>query len=101
MNHDKELQQLGEAEIKDRLRELPGWEYEDNKLVKTFEFPTFNDGIALINQLVPFCNEIDHHPDIFISYTKITFYLTRYSIGGHVTDRDFDVAEKIEDLYGR
>jgi len=102
MNHEeaKDLQPLSEQEIKERLKEFPGWEFDGNKISKSFEFPSFNDVLALIVALTPFCNKIDHHPDIYWSYKDATFCLTRYSIGGKVTERDFAVASRIEELYG-
>ncbi len=94
---DKDLTPLSETEILSRLTLLPAWQYESDKIAKTFEFASFTDAIQFINGLVGFCNFLDHHPDINISYKKITFELTRFSVGGKVTARDFTVAEKIED----
>lgn len=94
---DKDLIPLSEAEIKIHLNLLPGWEYKTNKIVKTFEFASFTVAIQFVNGLVGFCNFLDHHPDINISYKKVTFELTRFSVGGKVTERDFTVAQKIED----
>ncbi|AKM82364.1 TPA: 4a-hydroxytetrahydrobiopterin dehydratase [Candidatus Berkelbacteria bacterium] len=99
MENDLDLQPLSQAEIYERLINLPGWKYSGNKITKTFEFKSFSDGLELVNSLAPFCNEIDHHPDIIIKYKKITFELSRFSIGSKVTERDFTVAKKIEKLY--
>lgn len=101
MDNEADRQPLSIIDIQNRLADLPGWEYKDNKIFKTFEFPSFNDALALINQLAPICNELDHHPDINWSYRTVTFSLTRYSIGGKVTERDFRIAEAIEDLFGK
>ena len=94
---DKDLWPLSEADIISRLESLSGWKYESNKIVKMFEFASFTDAIQFINGLVGFCNFLDHHPDINISYKKVRFELTRFSVGGKVTARDFTVAQKIED----
>ena len=88
------------SEIAEKLKDLSGWEYRDNKLVKTFEFPTFNDGLVLVNTLASFCNQIDHHPLICIDYKKITFSLTTNCMGEKVSEKDVRVAQEIEDLYG-
>lgn len=101
MEDDKDLQPLSEVEISENLTILPGWQFEKNKITKTFEFPNFSDGIFLLSHLAPFCNKIDHHPDVIINYKKIRFELTRFSIGGKVTERDFTIAQKIESLYQR
>lgn len=94
----KDLQPLSEDEINEYLREIPGWEFKNNKISKKFEFANFSDCIFLLTHLAPFCNAIDHHPDVMLSYKKAVFELTRYSIGNKVTLRDFTVAKKIERL---
>lgn len=101
MNNKEEfdLVPLSEETIKEKLSEFPGWEYKENKISKTFEFSSFDDGLTLIIKLAPFCNKIDHHPDIHIMYKKIRFDLQRFSAGGKVVERDFTVAERIEELY--
>ena len=52
-----------------------------------------------INKLAFFSEKINHHPDIHIYYTKIKFDLQSLDIGGKVTERDFTVAKKIEQIY--
>jgi len=101
MEEEKDLQPLNNEEVMERLKMLPGWELTENKIIKTFEFPNFSDAVFMLTHLAPYCNKIDHHPDIIINYKKITFELTRYSIGGKLTERDFTVAKKIESLFQR
>ena len=95
----QDLKQLTKAEIKAKLAKFPGWKFKDNKIGKQFVFKSFTDAVAFVNKLRPFCNRIDHHPDIHIYYKKINFELQRFSIGGKVTERDFTVAQEIERLY--
>ncbi len=92
---------LSKTEIEQKLSDLPGWEYQDNKIFKPYQFASFSQGIGLINKLTPFFNDIDHHPDMHIYYKKILFELSRYDVGGKVTERDFTVAHKIEDEFNR
>lgn len=96
---DQDLQPLSHDEVKQNLKDLPGWKFANDMISKTFVFPSFTDGINLIDKLAPYCNQIDHHPDIHIFYKKIRFDLQRFSVGGKVTTRDFIVARKIEELY--
>lgn len=90
---------LSDEEIKKQLKNLPGWEYADNKISKLFKFADFLEAFKLVEQLVPFLEEHDHHPDIHWLYNKITFELQRFDVGGKVTDKDFPVAAEIERLY--
>ncbi len=99
MEEAKDLVPLSKSEILKNLKSLAGWEYRENKILKQFEFKDFQDALEFINRLAPFCNKIDHHPDVHIYFRKVTFELTRYSIGGKVTLRDFTVARGIERLY--
>lgn len=45
--------------------------------------------------IVAYFETVDHHPDVRIAYGEVTFELTRYDVGGRVTDRDVEVAKKI------
>ena len=93
------IKALSESEIIKNLETLPGWKYQDNKIIKEFTLSSFLKVIELIDKLAPFCEKIDHHPDIHISYKDVRFELQRFDIGGKVTEKDFDVAKKIEALY--
>ena len=95
----KDKRPLTEKEIKTKLKQFPGWTYKDNKINKKFEFESFIDALTFINKLAFFSETIDHHPDIHIFYRKIIFELQRFDIGGKVTEKDFRVARKIEDLF--
>lgn len=102
MNENSENQEvkiLSKKEIKERLVNFSGWKFTDNKISKEFKFDDFMDSLSFVNDLAPFCESIDHHPDVHIFYSKIVFELQRFDIGGKVTDRDFIVAAEIERLY--
>lgn len=96
---DEDLKILSAEEVRERLKEFPGWAYHDDKISKEFSFESFNIVLEFINKLAPFCNKIDHHPDIHIYYKKVLFDLQRFSVGGKVTERDFTVAGEIERLF--
>ncbi len=90
---------LTEGEINERLGSLPGWTYGDDKIRKEFKFKDFMAVVDFINKLAPYCEQVDHHPDIHIFYNKVLFELQRFDIGGKVTERDFTVASHIETLF--
>ncbi len=92
---------IPDDEIKERLKNLPGWKYEDNKIKKEFKFDDFLDSLGFVNTLAPFFEQMDHHPDTHILYSKVIFELQRFDIGGKVTDKDFTIAEEIERLYSQ
>jgi len=83
------------GEIAARLTPRVGWEFKDNTIVKRFRFKDFMTGIAFVNRVAGIAEAIDHHPDILINYTRITFSCTTHSEGG-VTEKDFRLADNIE-----
>jgi 4a-hydroxytetrahydrobiopterin dehydratase len=50
-----------------------------------------------VNRLTPVANEMNHHPDLAISWNKVTVTLSTHSEGG-LTDNDFELAQKIDAL---
>ncbi len=86
---------LSTGEIADRLASHPGWEFKDNAISKRFRFKDFMTGIAFVNRVAAIAEAADHHPDMLINYTRITFSCTTHSAGA-VTDKDFRLAERIE-----
>ena len=90
---------LTAKELRAIMPRLSGWKLANNKLSRTFEFQDFVDSLGFVNSLVAYFETIDHHPDVHIAYGEVTFELTRYDLGGKVTDRDVEVAKKISSLY--
>ena len=86
---------LSDVEIHRSLGTLPGWSRRGDALIKTFAFPRFGDGIAFVDRVAGMADAMDHHPDIDIRYTKVTFTLSTHSAGG-ITQLDLDLAAKIE-----
>ena len=90
---------LSDIEIQRALGARPGWTRRGSALTRTFEFPTFAAGIACVNRVAAVADKMDHHPDIDIRYTKISFSLSTHSAGG-ITEKDFKLAEEIDGCAG-
>jgi 4a-hydroxytetrahydrobiopterin dehydratase len=90
---------LTAKELRAIMPRLSGWKLAQNKLSRTFEFQDFVQSLSFVNSLVAYFETVDHHPDVRIAYGEVTFELTRYDLGGKVTDRDVEVAKKISSLY--
>jgi 4a-hydroxytetrahydrobiopterin dehydratase len=89
---------LNSAQISEGLKNLPGWEYKDNALQKRFRFKEFMDGIRFVGRVAEIAERMDHHPDITINYTRITFSCTTHSEHA-VTERDLRLATEIENAF--
>jgi 4a-hydroxytetrahydrobiopterin dehydratase len=74
-----------------------GWVEVDDALERTFELPSFPDAIAFVNRVAELAEQQNHHPDVTISYTKVTLRWTTHSAGG-ITDRDRELAASSAEL---
>jgi 4a-hydroxytetrahydrobiopterin dehydratase len=92
------MAKLSQDEINDRIKTLAGWQLKDNAISKLYRFKEFMDGIRFINRVAELAEAADHHPDISINYTRITFTCTTHSDGG-VTAKDFALAQQIEQAF--
>ncbi|MBY7144803.1 4a-hydroxytetrahydrobiopterin dehydratase [Virgibacillus sp. NKC19-3] len=88
---------LNEKQIQTNLNQLPGWEYNDDYLVKTYKFSDFKASLTFVNSVGDLAEEANHHPDIVIQYHNVKLSLRSHDEDG-ITDKDFDLAGKIEKL---
>jgi 4a-hydroxytetrahydrobiopterin dehydratase len=86
---------LSDLEIQRALGGLTGWTRRGEMLTKTFAFERFSDGIAFVDRVARVADEMNHHPDIDVRYTKITMTLSTHDAGG-ITQSDLTLAERIE-----
>ena len=87
---------LNDEEIDGRLGDLDGWERDGDALRKQFEFDDFKGSVDFVNRLTPAAEEMNHHPDLAISWNKVTVSLSTHSQGG-ITENDFELARKIDE----
>jgi len=92
------MAKLNADQITDQLKSLAGWEYKDNAIRKLYRFKEFMDGIRFIDRIAEFAETADHHPDILVNYTRVTFTCSTHSEGG-VTNKDLGLARQIEDEF--
>ena len=83
------------SELMQRTAPLPGWDYADNRLTKTFRFEDYYRTIAFVNALAYIANRQDHHPDLSVHYNRVVVSFATHDAGG-VTLNDCICAAKIE-----
>jgi 4a-hydroxytetrahydrobiopterin dehydratase len=64
-----------------------------------FEFDDFTQAIDFVNSVADIAENEDHHPDIDIRYNKVRISLSTHAEGG-LTEQDFEVAKKVNNLSG-
>ncbi len=88
---------LDDKQIQDNLAELDGWKLEGRMIVRVFEFEDFVGSINFVDSLVAPAEEMNHHPDLAISWNKVTVAVTNHAEGG-LTEKDFELAGRIQKL---
>jgi 4a-hydroxytetrahydrobiopterin dehydratase len=90
---------LSDEQIESALSELSGWAREGDAIRRDVTAPTFAEGIALVGRVAVVADQRDHHPDIDIRWTTITFRLSTLS-EGCITGNDVELAREIDRLAG-
>jgi 4a-hydroxytetrahydrobiopterin dehydratase len=90
---------LSDEQIENALSGLSAWTREGDAIKRDVTAPTFAEGIALVDRVAVVADERDHHPDIDIRWTTITFRLSTHSEGG-ITGNDVEMAREIDRIAG-
>jgi 4a-hydroxytetrahydrobiopterin dehydratase len=78
-------------EARRRVQALPGWQLEGDAIKRQWTFPGFPEAIAFVVRLGFTAEAADHHPDLLVSYKRVTATYSTHSEGG-LTEKDFDGA---------
>jgi 4a-hydroxytetrahydrobiopterin dehydratase len=74
------------------------WEVVDNHhLRRTFLSPDFMTGLAFVQNVAAVAEQQGHHPDMHLSWGKVTVEIHTHKIDG-LTESDFILAAKIDVL---
>jgi len=96
------LPTLNRSEIAERIPLVPNWELVDDGTGLRFSrrMADFMAAIDLVNQVAALAETEQHHPDIRVhGYRNLVLDLSTHSIGG-LTDNDFIIAAKVNQLLG-
>ncbi len=88
---------ISAEDVARRLSNLPGWEIDTGKLVKTFNFKDFREALTFVNRVGEAAESAGHHPDIDIRYNRVRLSLVTHDAGG-LTEKDFDLASGLNTL---
>jgi len=85
------------------LADVQGWELTgDGKSIrKPIKCKDFLDAVALMQKIAPIAEAEDHHPDLHLTgYRTLTIELSTHAIGG-LSENDFILAAKIDQVIGQ
>jgi 4a-hydroxytetrahydrobiopterin dehydratase len=89
------MARLSDEEVEERLDAVEGWEREGAAIVKEFDNGDFKGSVDFVNRITPVAEDMNHHPDLEISWSAVKVKLSTHSEGG-LTTNDFELAAKID-----
>lgn len=76
----------------------PEWETVGNsKIRRLFAWNSFKEAMFFLNAIAYLAEQENHHPDLTVSYKRVTVELTTHDVGG-LSLNDFILAAKIDKL---
>jgi 4a-hydroxytetrahydrobiopterin dehydratase len=87
---------LSQKEIEDRLRELPGWFQEGDRIARAYRLPSHLAATAMVVHIAQIQEELNHHSDLTLGYDTLVLSVNSHDVGGAVTERDFQLARRVE-----
>ena len=89
---------LTSDENEQALAGMPGWEREGDAIVRQFSLEGgFMGSVGFVNRLAEAAEAADHHPDLTISWNRVTVTLATHSQGG-ITEKDIALARQADRL---
>ncbi|MBL8131046.1 MAG: 4a-hydroxytetrahydrobiopterin dehydratase [Anaerolineae bacterium] len=89
---------LTDEQIAESLETLPGWIRQGETLTRTFALPSYMAGLAFACAVGTVCEGLDHHPDLFIGWKKVTVSFTTHDAGSRITAWDVKAARAVDAL---
>ena len=88
---------LGEKQIENALRALPGWSLREGKLHRELKFRDFSAAFAFMTRVALEAEKRDHHPEWSNVWNRVSIDLTTHEASG-ITERDVALAQVIAEL---
>ena len=89
---------ISDDDIRSRLAaELPHWYLENGWIRRKYRTEGWKGTLMVVNTIGHLAEAAWHHPDLAVSYAFVIVKLTTHSSKG-VTERDFALARKIEEV---
>jgi 4a-hydroxytetrahydrobiopterin dehydratase len=94
---EETIMRLTDQQLTSELNKLQNWQQIESAIQKNFQFKDFLGAMKFVNNVADIAEQMNHHPDISISYNKVVLSLSSHDSGG-VTSRDIKLATRIDAL---
>ncbi|MBV6480281.1 MAG: putative pterin-4-alpha-carbinolamine dehydratase [Ignavibacteria bacterium] len=92
------MKKLSGEEISSMLQNIPGWQINENSIMRVFNTEGFPQTMGLVSAICGLCQQFDHHPDyLTMKYSSVEVSFSTHSAGG-LTNKDFQIAFEINKL---
>ncbi len=91
---------LSQNEINQALADLENWRVQDGKLHGEFKFNDFVEAFGFMTKVALAAEAAAHHPEWFNVYNKVQIDLVTHDAGNAISQKDIDLAKRIDQLAG-
>jgi 4a-hydroxytetrahydrobiopterin dehydratase len=88
---------LTDAELRQALADVPGWEVRDGWLRRTYATPGWTHTTLLASTIAYLAEAAWHHPDLSLGYAQVTVKLQTHRVRG-ITASDVELAHRIDEV---
>ena len=95
------IKALEASEISDFGSVIPKWEVTGcENLKRSFTFSDFKNALEFVNIIGDLSETLNHHPDIFLTWGKVSITLSTHSVKG-ISELDIELARRIDTSFGK
>ena len=96
-NDNRIMRRFSGPELAEALSSLTGWTVVDGKIHKEYKFADFIHAFGFMATAALAIEKMDHHPEWFNVYNRVTIDLTTHDAGG-ITSKDADLAKLLDQI---
>lgn len=97
--HMTEDDALAPEDVAAQLQAVPQWRLQSGALRRTFSFDDYYRTMAFVNALAWIAHREDHHPELTVTYNRVTVAFDTHSAKG-ISLNDFICAAQADAVYG-
>jgi 4a-hydroxytetrahydrobiopterin dehydratase len=87
-----------EQTVKALLENFDNWDFENEGIVKKFQFKNFIEAMGFIVKVGLIAEKMNHHPNWSNVYNIVEISLNTHDAGDIVTEKDYELAKAIDKL---
>jgi 4a-hydroxytetrahydrobiopterin dehydratase len=92
------VEPLSQEEIESRLAGLGGWSLDGDRLSRSYRLGSHSAATAMVVHIAQVQEELGHHSELTLGYNTVSLTVNTHSVGGKVTELDFGLARRVEEL---